>query len=117
MAILMRYGVVMRIVLLALTHDAISFAQAADGDVRATESSEELFLRGTAAFEQRDFSTAYEAHLKAWEQHHSFRTAVGLGQVELYLGKYRDAAEHLSYARSHAPPDTRLDLLEKLDYG
>jgi hypothetical protein len=74
---------------------------AADSVARA----EQLFHEGTKAFEAAEYSEAYTALKSAWELAPGYRTAAGLGQVELQIERFRDAAYHLSYCLRHYPTD------------
>jgi tetratricopeptide (TPR) repeat protein len=82
-------------------------AQAGPGEQAAAdvERSEQHFKKGTRAFESEKYSEAYASMRTAWDLAPTYRTAAGLGQVELHLGQFRDAAEHLSYCLRHYPVD------------
>jgi tetratricopeptide (TPR) repeat protein len=82
-------------------------AHAGPGEQAAAdaERAEQHFKKGTHAFESEKYSEAYASMRTAWDLAPSYRTAAGLGQVELHLGQYRDAAEHLSYCLRHFPAD------------
>lgn len=77
---------------------------------RANEA-EDLFAKGNAAYEASNFEEAYQAFLAAWKISKTYDVAANLGQVEIQLGKHRDAVEHLAYAMGHFPlggdPDVR----------
>jgi hypothetical protein len=74
------------------------------GDSVSEAGADEWFRQGRDAFERSDFQTAAEAYRRAWEHSRSYDIAANLGQAELQLGQYRDAAEHLSYALRQLPP-------------
>ncbi len=60
------------------------------------------------------------ARSKLEDAHHaapSYRTATLLGQVELYVGAYRDAAEHLAEALARMPPASDKPLRSKVEAG
>lgn len=59
------------------------------------ELTEQLLQQGKQAFESKRYQEAYEYLGRAFRLHQSYRTACALGQIELELDKYRDAAEHL----------------------
>ncbi len=82
-------------------------ARAQDSAVRAEDAAraEELFRQGTDAFEAARYSDAYAALRSSWDLSHGYRNAAGLGQVEIRLEQYRDAAEHLSFCLRHFPAD------------
>src|SRR5882672_181123 len=67
------------------------------------ERADQLFREGTSAFEAERYSEAYGALRSAWDLSPSYRHAAGLGQVELHLAQYRDAAEHLAYCLRNFP--------------
>ena len=93
--------------LLAFTHPALAEDKAA---------SQEAYELGVEAFEKADYPTAYEAYKAAWKAENSYRNAAGLGQVELHLGRYRDAAEHLDFSLRHLP-DTAIRSRRALEAG
>jgi hypothetical protein len=64
----------------------------------------ELFDRAQAAYAKGDKQGAYEAYTAAWSLQKSYDIAGNLGVVELKLGKYRDAAEHLAFSLENFPP-------------
>lgn len=59
------------------------------------ELTEQLLQQGKQAFENKRYEEAYEYLGRAFRLHQSYRTACALGQIELELDKFRDAAEHL----------------------
>ena len=63
-----------------------------------------LFDQAEAAFAKGDKQGAYEAFKAAWSLQKSYDIAGNLGVVELKLGKYRDAAEHLAFSLDNFPP-------------
>ena len=86
---------------------------AADSVARA----EQLFHEGTKAFEAAQYADAYKALKSAWELAPSYRTAAGLGQVELQIEQFRDAAFHLAYCLRHYPPDGDADVRSHVEEG
>jgi hypothetical protein len=81
---------------------ALAGACSLPGPARASEA-DDLYAKGNAAFEASNFDEAYKLFLAAWKLSQSFDVAANLGQVEIQLGKHRDAAEHLSYSLAHFP--------------
>lgn len=84
------------------------------GDVRAEEapqqsSETDLFSRGKALFAEGKYPEAHEAYRKAWQRSPSYDVAGNLGNVEIKLGRWADAVEHLTYAREHLPPSLDAD--------
>lgn len=69
------------------------------------ELSEQLLQRGREAFEAKRYQEAHNRLSHAYRLHHSYRTACALGQVELELELFRDAAEHLDVCISRYPVD------------
>ena len=68
------------------------------------DRAEALFKQGRAAYMKGDFNSAYQKQRSAWQLEKSFDIAANLGQAELQLHLYRDAAEHFRYALDHFPP-------------
>ena len=64
-----------------------------------------LVNEGAAASAKNDWEGARAALLKAWEIRPLATIAANLGYVELKLGKYREAAEHLQFFLDKAPTD------------
>src|SRR5512142_3115884 len=99
----------MRALLFGLLMLAVSaLATVCRADSGAPDSvalAEDLFQQGTKAFEAARYTEAYDALKSAWELAPSYRTAAGLGQVELQIERFRDAAYHLSYCLRHYPQD------------
>jgi len=81
------------------------------------ENADRLFHDGITAFEAGRYSEAYAALRSAWDLAPSYRTAAGLGQVELHLGQYRDAASHLSYCARNVPTDGDADVEKHVEAG
>ncbi len=79
--------------------------------------AERSFAEGTRAFEEQRYADAYAALRTAWELVPSYRTAAALGQVELALGQYRDAAEHLAYCLRRFPEDADATVREHVERG
>ena len=83
-----------------------SAAPAGDGAAPAPpkDQASALFKKGLAAYDKGDFQEASTSWRAAWALKQTFDIAGNLGLVELKLGKFRDAAEHLDYAVKHFPP-------------
>jgi hypothetical protein len=62
------------------------------------------FKDAVHALKMDDRAKAYRLFTELWAKAPSFDIAVLLGQTELFLEKYRDAAEHLSLAVRDFPP-------------
>jgi hypothetical protein len=91
------------LLLLLLTRAGPLRAEPASSAASVVERADQLFREGTSAFEAERYSDAYGALRSAWDLAPSYRHAAGLGQVELHLGQYRDAAEHLAYCLRNFP--------------
>lgn len=70
----------------------------------ADDEADQLFSRGNDAFDRGDLDEAYALYKKAWALKRTYDIAGNLGQVELKLGKFRDAAEHLDFTLRLFPP-------------
>ena len=64
----------------------------------------QLFDQAQDAFAKGDKQGAYNAYRAAWALQKSYDIAGNLGNVELKLGKYREAAEHLAFSLENFPP-------------
>ncbi|APR87925.1 Dihydrolipoamide acetyltransferase component of pyruvate dehydrogenase complex [Minicystis rosea] len=74
-------------------------------DTRApSDEADALFKKGMAALSSGNTQQAYELDLAAWKLKQTHDIAGNLAQVELMLGKKRDAAEHIAFALAHFPP-------------
>ncbi|MEN9580276.1 MAG: hypothetical protein RJA70_3285 [Pseudomonadota bacterium] len=71
--------------------------------VAALALAEKLFEAGTVAFEAGDYGRALEKMRQAFELSRDYRFAAGLGQVELHLGQFRNAAAHLDFSLRNFP--------------
>jgi hypothetical protein len=99
----MRRGFALFLLLLGPTLTGPIRAEPALHAASDVERADQLFRKGTEAFEKERYSDAYGALRAAWDLAPSYRTAAGLGQVELHLTQYRDAAEHLAYCLRSFP--------------
>lgn len=92
-----------------------AFAQTSrDTEADRAESSEQLLQQGRQAFENKRYDEAHGRLREAYALHESYRTACALGQVELELEKYRDAAEHLDLCVTRYPADDPQQARERL---
>jgi hypothetical protein len=60
------------------------------------ERADELFTKAREAIQRKKFDVAHPLLVEAWSLRQADDIAGLLGQVELELGKHRDAAEHLT---------------------
>ncbi len=73
-----------------------------------------LYADGYAAFQAGDFLKAEAILTKAWALSRSFDVAGALGSAKLEAGKYRDAAQYLSFALRNALPSTRAGVRDRI---
>jgi hypothetical protein len=74
--------------------------RAADDNEKAVA---ELMRTGVARYGKKDFAGARDAFERAWRLKRHAAIAASLGEVELELGRYADAANHLSFYLRNAP--------------
>lgn len=72
-----------------------------EGDVSAR--ADEYFRQGKALVKQGDLEGARKAYLEGFQLKRGYDIAGNLGNVELELGRPRDAAEHLTYCVRNFP--------------
>ena len=72
-----------------------------------TDKARQLFQEGVAAYGKGKIQEAYASFLAAWSLNPHWQIAANLADIELELHKNREAAEHASYYRKHAPADRR----------
>jgi len=75
----------------------------------------ELLQQGISAIDGGGFESARQTLLEAWKLQRSYDVAGALGQAELELGRYRDAAEHLEYSIRDFPPSESRTLRAKVE--
>src|SRR5690606_25548022 len=66
------------------------------------EEAHGRFKEGLAAIQAKDWHQALESLSALWQEKRSYDVALLLGQVELNLERYRDAAEHLDFGVRNA---------------
>jgi len=101
MAILFRFICAAALVLCSGTWASSAEAQTEEEGALGTD---ERFAAGQAAFESGDYAAARLAYLNVWTRTRTYDVAANLGQAELEMGLFRDAAEHIAFALAHAPP-------------
>jgi len=84
----------------------------AQADV-ATHTARRLHLEGDALYEKGKIADAHAAYVAAWSLKKHYQIAGSLGDCEMRLGKYRDAAEHLAYFLRGYPKDQPVELRER----
>jgi hypothetical protein len=92
----------------ALADTASPSSAAVDDNARARA----LYRQATEAFENRKPDEALAGFKESWSIRKTHDVALSMGQVELVLKKYRDAAEHLDFAIRHFPPMESAEMLE-----
>ncbi len=68
-----------------------------------SEKAAELFREAVKLFRDKKFAQAEVSFEAAWALNRTHKTASNLGQAEMALGKYREAAEHFAFAVRVAP--------------
>jgi hypothetical protein len=90
----------------------LAHAQPERTDEAATEPASRferagmLFNQARTAQQAQRWGEARELYSKLWEERTSHDVAANLGQIELRLGLYREAAEHLTFAAHRLPADS-----------
>jgi hypothetical protein len=74
-----------------------------------TDQARELFVKGAALYEQRQYERAEAAFLAAWVLKKHFQIAGNLGRCEMKLGKFRNAAVHLALFLKELPSSGNQD--------
>ncbi|MBE7478793.1 MAG: hypothetical protein HS104_02220 [Polyangiaceae bacterium] len=89
----------------ALVASSPAFAQSPVETPTADSPDEasKLFKKGNEAYKLKKWDEAAAAFKEAWALKQSYDIAGNLGDVEVYLGKYRDAAEHLEFSLRNWP--------------
>jgi hypothetical protein len=96
---------------LALAAAALSLAPAAARADDPVQKVKELHKKGQKAFDGGDYRAAYEAYRAAWELQKSYDIATNLAQSEMETARFRDAADHLTYALANLPVAGKADKL------
>ena len=80
-------------------------AAAAPQSAKGGDASQarDLHAKGKRAYQAGDMRGAYEAYAAAWALTKTFDIAANLGAVELATARFRDAAEHLTFALANLP--------------
>jgi tetratricopeptide (TPR) repeat protein len=79
-------------------------------DVAPTPGADEyararaLYKKASEAFEASQYAEARRLLLEAWALRQSYDVAASLGDTEIKLGLFAEAAEHLSYSVRNFPP-------------
>src|ERR1700742_4017684 len=80
---------------------------AGDRDASSTDDAaiKELMRTGIGEYRKNHLEAARTAFASAWELRHHTAIAASLADVEMKLGRFRDAAEHWQYYLASSPPD------------
>jgi hypothetical protein len=101
---------------LALTLSAPVAAQAGPpgrSDV-VTDKARELHMEADALYKQGQYARARASYIAAWALKQHWQIAGNLGETEVQLGLYRDAAEHLAYFMRNLPDPSSPDGSERM---
>jgi hypothetical protein len=82
--------------------------------IEGSEELQKLYLEGDAAMKRGDYATADTLFTRAWGVSKSFDVAGALGSTKLELGKYREAAQYLSFALRNALPSTKASARDRI---
>jgi hypothetical protein len=75
-----------------------------------------LYMEGIKAADAKNWAGAHAAFLEAYKQSDHYQIAANLGSMEIKLGRYRDAAEHLAVYLRKAPSDKVKDRMRALAF-
>lgn len=96
-----RTGVALLVMALGcVAADADAQPKAPKGAPALSDKARTLYEEGRALATKQKWPEAYASYFAAWSLLRHFQIASNLGNTELKLGKYRDAAEHLWFAIS-----------------
>jgi len=82
--------------------------------IEGSDELQRLYMQGDEALKRLAYVEAEVALTRAWGLSKSFDVAGKLGETKLEMGKYREAAELLSFALRNALPSTRPKRRERL---
>ncbi len=86
---------------------------AAGAQPRDHGERQQAYNRGKTAVTAGDWQAALAIFQELWTEQRTYDVALMLGQVELALERYRDAAEHLSYGLANLPPREKTTTSER----
>lgn len=81
----------------------------------ATDKARELHIEGNTLHNQGQYARAHASYIAAWSLKRHWQIAGVLGDTEVKLGMYRDAAEHLAYFMRAMPDPSSSDGSVKMD--
>jgi hypothetical protein len=85
--------------------------------VLSEQQRRDAYERGHDAVAAGNFAEAHRIFAELWADRKTYDVAGFLGQVELELHRYRDAAEHIAFSIQHWPPRENLDTLANVKAG
>lgn len=88
----------------------------ADGSPAISDRARALYQEGIKAADAKNWAGAHAAFLEAYKQSDHYQIAANLGSMEIKLGRYRDAAEHLAVYLRKAPSDKVKDRMRALAF-
>jgi tetratricopeptide (TPR) repeat protein len=74
-------------------------------DAESEQRAADFLRKGNSLSREGKIPEAIEAYAASFENEETYPVAANLGSLELALGRYRDAAEHLAFAIRRCPPD------------
>lgn len=84
--------------------------------IEGSEELQKLYMDGDAALKRNSYTEADLLFTKAWSMSKSFDVAGALGTTKLEEGKYREAAQYLSFAIRNALPSTKASTRERIKH-
>lgn len=78
-----------------------------------TDRARQLHKEADELFKKGDYERARVAYLAAWALKKHWQIAASLGDCEVFLLRYRDAAEHLTFALREVPATSEWDSVRK----
>jgi len=111
---MMKRGILVSLVLgLALGTSVRAAAAPPEPSPAAIERADTLHKEGDALFEKKNYERAYVAYIAAFSLKKDYLLAGNLGECEVKLGRYRDAAEHLAIFIRDLPQSEPPELRER----
>lgn len=105
---------------IGLTLSATAAAQSGppmgDDTPQISDQARMLYINGMKAAEKKDWAGAHKAFTEAWKLNEHYQIAANLGSMEVKLGRYRDAAEHLAIYLRKAPQDKVKDRMRAMAF-
>ncbi len=88
--------------------------KAPETPAQVSADADRLFNEANRALAAGQLEQALEAFQKAFAKKPAYDIATNLAQTEMLLKRYADAANHLTFALTNAPPSLRKDKLETI---